>query len=138
MAASIESRVPFLDHELVQFTAEIPAHYSVAGLTGKLILKQAVADLLPRSIIHRKKQGFPTPWEYWLQEPQLDLLEKWLLAPRSVGRGLFKPESVKRLFAEHRGKLRDHANRIWRLLNLEIWQRVFLDGEAVEAIGFDL
>jgi asparagine synthase (glutamine-hydrolysing) len=137
MAASIESRVPFLDHKLVQFAAGIPAHYSVAGMTGKLILKQAVADLLPESIIHRKKLGFPTPWEYWLQGPQLDRLETLMLAPRSVGRGLFRPESVKRLFAEHRGKVRDHANRIWRLLNLEVWQLVFLDGEAPAEIGCD-
>ena len=72
MAASIESRVPFLDHELVEFTARIPARYSVAGMAGKFILKQAVEDLLPKSIVYRKKMGFPTPWDYWLAGPQLD------------------------------------------------------------------
>jgi asparagine synthase (glutamine-hydrolysing) len=132
MAASVESRVPFLDHELVEFTARIPAQYSIEGMAGKFILKQAVEDLLPRSIVHRKKMGFPTPWEYWLAGPQLDDLEHMLLEPRSTERGLFRLEAVKRIFAEHRNKVRDHGNRIWRLLNLEMWQRVYVDGESPE------
>ena len=134
MAASIESRVPFLDHELVEFTARIPAQYLISGLAGKIVLKQAVEDMLPRSIIYRKKMGFPTPWEHWLEGPQLHELERMLLAPRSTERGLFRPAVVKRIFAEHRSKLRDHSNRIWRLLNLEIWHRVFVDGEEPRGI----
>ncbi len=129
MAASIESRVPFLDHILVEFTASIPAEYSIKGLAGKHILKEAVEDLLPHSIIYRKKMGFPTPWAYWLAGPQLNDLESMLLEPRALERNLFKPESIKRLFAEHRARRRDHGNRIWRLLNLETWMRVFMDGE---------
>src|SRR5215468_953100 len=66
MAASIESRVPFLDHKLVEFTGSIPAKYATQGLAGKFILKAAVEDLLPREIIYRQKMGFPTPWAYWL------------------------------------------------------------------------
>ncbi|HEY1658745.1 MAG TPA: asparagine synthase (glutamine-hydrolyzing) [Candidatus Sulfotelmatobacter sp.] len=132
MAASVESRVPFLDHELVEFTARIPSQYSIRGLAGKFILKEAVEDLLPASIVYRKKMGFPTPWEYWLAGPQLDVLEQMLLEPRSTGRWLFRPEAVKRIFAEHRTKLRDHGNQIWRLLTLEIWQRIMVDGEPVE------
>src|SRR5438094_778772 len=66
MAASIESRVPFLDHVLVEFSATIPAEFSVQGLTGKHILKAAVEDLLPKSIVYRKKMRFPTPWPCWL------------------------------------------------------------------------
>jgi asparagine synthase (glutamine-hydrolysing) len=134
MAASIESRVPFLDHELVEFTAKIPAQYSISGMAGKFILKQAVEDLLPKSIVYRQKMGFPTPWEYWLAGSQLDDLERMMLEPRSTERGLFRPETIKRIFAEHRSKTRDHGNRIWRLMNLEIWQRVMIDGEAVESV----
>src|SRR6202011_5353696 len=115
MAASIESRVPFLDHRLVEFSARIPAKYSIQGMAGKFILKQAVDDLLPRSIVYRKKMGFPTPWEYWLSGPQLDDLERMLLEPRSTERGLFRPQAVKQIFVEHRSKTRDHGNRIWRL-----------------------
>ncbi|HEV3304910.1 MAG TPA: asparagine synthase (glutamine-hydrolyzing) [Candidatus Sulfotelmatobacter sp.] len=138
MAASIESRVPFLDHELVEFTARIPAQYSIEGMAGKFILKQAVEDLLPKSIVYRKKMGFPTPWEYWLAGPQLDDLERLLLEPRSTERGLFRPEAVQRMFAEHRAKARDHGNRIWRLINLEIWQRVMIDSEPAEAAAAHL
>ena len=135
MAASIESRVPFLDHKLVEFTARIPARYSIKGMAGKFVLKEGVEDLLPRSIIYRQKMGFPTPWEYWLAGPQLDDLERMLLEPRTTERGLFRPEGVQRLFAEHRTKSRDHGNRIWRLLNLETWMRVVIDGEPVETVS---
>lgn len=129
MAASIESRVPFLDHVLVEFTATIPAKYSTKGMAGKCILKAAVSDLLPESIVHRKKMGFPTPWKYWLAGPQLEALERLLLEPRTRQRGLFRDEVVKRLFLEHRAGARDHGNRIWRLLNLELWLRVCVDGD---------
>jgi asparagine synthase (glutamine-hydrolysing) len=130
MAASIESRVPFLDHLLVEFTASIPAKYSTKGMAGKCILKSAVADLLPDAIVHRKKMGFPTPWAYWLAGPQLEDLERLLVEPRSLQRGLFRGEVVRRLFAEHRAGSRDHGNRIWRLLNLELWLRVCVDGQS--------
>ncbi len=133
MAASIESRVPFLDHELVEFTARIPAEYSIKGLAGKSVLKSAVEDLLPHSIIYRQKLGFPTPWDYWLAGSQLDDLERMLLEPRTLQRGLFKKESIQRLFNEHRAGPRDHGNRIWRLLNLEHWHRIFVDGEMPSA-----
>jgi asparagine synthase (glutamine-hydrolysing) len=132
MAASVESRVPFLDHELVEFTATIPAKYETKGLAGKCILKSAVEGLLPNEIVHRRKMGFPTPWAYWLAGRQLDQLEKLLLEPRSVERGWFHVDALKQLFKEHRGGERDHGNRIWRLLNLELWQRVCLEGDPVE------
>jgi asparagine synthase (glutamine-hydrolysing) len=130
MAASIESRVPFLDHVLVEYTAKIPAKYAIHGLAGKHVLKQAVEDLLPHDIIYRKKMGFPTPWAYWLAGPQLNDLEKMLLSARTLQRGFFQPETVKKMFAEHRANRRDHGNRIWRLLNLETWLRVCIDRDT--------
>jgi len=135
MAASIESRVPFLDHELVEFTASIPAKYETKGLAGKFILKSAVEDFLPREVAYRQKMGFPTPWAYWLAGPQLDQLEQLLLAPRTRERGYFHSEAVQRLFAEHRAGSRDHGNRIWRLLNLELWERVCLEGDPVGEVA---
>jgi asparagine synthase (glutamine-hydrolysing) len=130
MAASIESRVPFLDHVLVEFAASIPAKYSTRRMAGKCILKLAMADLLPDAIVHRKKMGFPTPWAYWLAGPQLEELERLLLEPRTLQRGLFRGGMVKRLFGEHRAGSRDHGSRIWRLLNLELWLRVCVDSES--------
>jgi asparagine synthase (glutamine-hydrolysing) len=135
MAASVESRVPFLDHPLVEFTARIPANQQIKGLAGKFILKDAIADLLPESIVYRKKMGFPTPWAYWIAGPQLTEIENLLLEPRTRARGLLRPEAIQQLFAEHRARHRDHGNRIWRLLNLELWQRVFIDGELPASIN---
>jgi asparagine synthase (glutamine-hydrolysing) len=129
MAASIESRVPFLDHVLVEFASRIPAKFKTRGLEGKLILKKKARDLLPENIIDRKKMGFPTPFNAWLLGPQLKSIEETLLESRSLERKLFKPEVVSRLFQEHRARHRDHTDKIWRLLNLELWHRVFVDGD---------
>jgi asparagine synthase (glutamine-hydrolysing) len=134
MAASIESRVPFLDHELVEFAARIPQSVQVRGLAGKRILKKAMEGLLPPAIVHRKKLGFPTPWSGWLAGEQLDTVQALLLETRSLSRNLFRPIVVERLFREHRGRHHDHGNRIWRLLNLELWHRVCLEGESHETI----
>ncbi len=80
MAASIESRVPFLDHVLVEFATRIPREVQLKGLTGKNILKKAMEDLLPHSILYRPKLGFPTPWSGWLAGPRLDTIEKCCLS----------------------------------------------------------
>ena len=130
MAASIESRVPFLDHALVEFATSIPGSLQIRGLTGKHILKSAVADLLPNSILYRRKMGFPTPLQAWFAGPQLDVVERLLLQPRSLARGLFKQAGLRMLFAQHRVRAKDHTDRIWRLLNLEMWHRVFIDGDG--------
>ncbi|HTS35593.1 MAG TPA: asparagine synthase (glutamine-hydrolyzing) [Candidatus Solibacter sp.] len=130
MAASIESRVPFLDHPLVEFAATIPSSFATKGLEGKQILKSAVEDLLPHSIIYRKKMGFPTPWSGWLVGQQLQELENLLFEPRSTQRNLFEPDALRQLFAEHRKRIRDNSNRIWRLLNLELWFRIFVDRDS--------
>ena len=72
MACSIESRVPFLDHELVEFAARVPDDLKLRGGVGKYILKRAVEDILPREIVYRKKMGFPKPLRQWLMEPSAD------------------------------------------------------------------
>jgi len=130
MAASIESRVPFLDHVLVEWALRVPESIQIHGLAGKTILKKAMEGLLPESILYRPKLGFPTPWSGWLAGPRLDMIERLLVEPRSLERGFFERSAVERLFREHRAKYRDHYDRIWRLLNFELWQRVCLEGES--------
>jgi asparagine synthase (glutamine-hydrolysing) len=130
MAASIESRVPFLDHVLVEWAARVPASVQIRGLSGKRILKKAMEDLLPHSIIYRPKLGFPTPWSGWLVGTQLDSIERLLLEPRSIDRGFFKRPAIEKLFREHRSRYRDNQDRIWRLFNLELWHRVCIEGES--------
>ncbi|MGA3194149.1 MAG: asparagine synthase (glutamine-hydrolyzing) [Terriglobales bacterium] len=129
MAASIESRVPFLDHVLVEFATRIPREVQIHGLAGKRILKKAVEDLLPHEILYRQKLGFPTPWSGWLAGSRLEAIREMLLEPRSLQRGYFRREAIEQLFAEHRARHRDNYDRIWRLLNLELWHRVCLEGE---------
>jgi asparagine synthase (glutamine-hydrolysing) len=129
MAASIESRVPFLDHVLVEWAMRIPADIQIHGMAGKRILKKAMEGLLPNEILYRPKLGFPTPWSGWLAGPQLDDIEQLLLEPRSVERGFFKKSAIETILREHRAKHRDHYDRIWRLLNLELWHRACLEGE---------
>ena len=101
MAASIESRVPFLDHALVEFTASIPAKYATRGMAGKCILKAAVEDLLPIQLYIDKRWDFPRLGHIGLQGPSLDALRSLLLEARTLERGLFRAEAVNRLFAEH-------------------------------------
>lgn len=134
MAASIESRVPFLDHKVVEWAQRVPTRFKIRGTSGKWILKKAMEGLLPDSIIYRKKLGFPTPWSNWLAGSQLDSVAKLLLEPRSLQRGFFERSAIEKLFCEHRSGYRDHCDRIWRLLNLELWQRVCLEGESHERI----
>jgi asparagine synthase (glutamine-hydrolysing) len=129
MAASVESRVPFLDHKLVEFARQIPRRFQIKGVAGKYILKQAVRGILPDSIVFRKKLGFPTPWASWLRGIRLQIIQDLLSEPRSLERKLFSAPALDRLFAEHRSNYRDHSDRLWRLLNLELWHRVCLEGE---------
>jgi len=135
MAASLESRVPFLDHVLVEFATRIPREIQIQGLAGKRILKKAVEDLLPHSILYRPKLGFPTPWSGWLAGPRLETIREMLLEPRSLDRGYFRREAIEKLFDEHRARHRDNYDRIWRLLNLELWHRVCLEDESHDEIG---
>ena len=135
MAASIESRVPFLDHVLVEFGTNIPRKFQLQGLSGKQILKKAVQDLLPHEILYRKKLGFPTPWSRWLKGPQLQEIRDLLLEPRSMDRTLFKRPAIERLFDEHKAGYIDHYDRIWRLLNLELWHRVCVENDDREMLA---
>lgn len=130
MAASIESRVPFLDHVLVEWTTRVPSSIQIHGAAGKQILKKAMENLLPREVIYRTKLGFPTPWSDWLASARLDSIERLLLEPRSVDREFFNRGAIERIFREHRNQHRDHYDRIWRLLNLELWHRVCIEGES--------
>jgi asparagine synthase (glutamine-hydrolysing) len=79
MAASIESRVPFLDHKLVEFAASVPSRFKIRSHTGKHLLKQALEGLLPHTIIHRPKEGFPVPFDRWLRERFLVQIRSVLL-----------------------------------------------------------
>jgi asparagine synthase (glutamine-hydrolysing) len=134
MAASIESRVPFLDHEFVEYVAAMPARFKVSGWRTKVVLREALRDLVPPAILTRGKMGFPVPVGRWFRGPSWPLVEEFVLSPRALQRRLFRPEGLRRIADEHRAGVGEHGDRLWLLVNLEMWQRVFLDGEDVAAI----
>jgi asparagine synthase (glutamine-hydrolysing) len=133
MAASIESRVPFLDHPLVEFVARLPERMKLRGTTTKWILREAMRDRLPAEILSRKKMGFPVPVGAWFRGPYRQLLDEHVLGERALARGLFDPSAVRSLVERHCTGGENHSERLWALVTLEMWQRIFLDGEAPAA-----
>lgn len=129
MAASIESRVPFLDHELVAFTARMPREMKLRGATTKWILREAMKGILPVEIIDRPKMGFPVPVGNWFRGEFRGIIDEYVLSQRVSAREIFDAEFVRALVAEHENGA-NHDERLWSLVNFEIWQRQFIDGEA--------
>src|SRR6185369_17598055 len=134
MAASIESRVPFLDHRLVEFASGLPARMKLRGLKTKWILREAVRSVLPPEILTRKKMGFPVPFGVWMRGPWQDVARDVLLDPRSRQRGIIDPGAVEQLIAAHAAGAADGADAIWGLLNLELWYRTHIDGDGIQTI----
>jgi asparagine synthase (glutamine-hydrolysing) len=129
MACSIESRVPFLDHPFVEFAMSMPDRMKIRGSAQKYVLKKAVEDLLPESIIHRKKMGFPTPVRKWLMEPRATPLLESLERPGGLLAEYVDRAGLSRLIERHRTGEIDATDRLWRLLNLQIWGDIFLSGK---------
>jgi asparagine synthase (glutamine-hydrolysing) len=134
MAASIESRVPFLDHEFVEQVAVMPGGLKLRGWQTKAVLREAIQDVVPPEILTRRKMGFPVPVGRWLRGPFRPLVDDLVLGPRALARGLFDPGALRRLVQAHRTGAAEHGDRLWLLINLEIWQRMFLDGEDAGGI----
>ena len=128
MATSIESRVPFLDHYFVEFAASVPPHMKLRGKQGKYILKKAIGDLLPESIIYREKFGFPTPLRDWLMRDRSRALVNYLRDPDGILAEYVNPAFVNDLLEKHYSGKYDATDRIWRLLNLQVWGDMYLTG----------
>jgi asparagine synthase (glutamine-hydrolysing) len=133
MAASIESRVPFLDHPLVEWTARLPERLKLRGGTTKYILREAMRDILPPEILTRGKMGFPVPIGAWLRGPYRSIVDELVLSPRALERRLFDAGAIRTLVQRHQSG-EDHAERLWSLVNLEIWHRVVVEGEPAESL----
>jgi asparagine synthase (glutamine-hydrolysing) len=130
MACSIESRVPLLDHTFVEFAARVPDSLKVRGSSGKHILKKAMEDIIPPDVIHRKKLGFPTPLRQWLLDPRAGRLFANLEAGSGFLAEYLNREEISRLIARHRGGQIDATDRIWRLINLQVWGDVVFGGRG--------
>lgn len=132
MAASIESRVPFLDHRLVEYTARLPRKMKIRGRETKWILREAMKGILPAEILERPKMGFPVPVGAWFRNEFRSVVEEYVLSERSLSRGIFNAEFVREIVRRHNAGEK-HDERLWFLVNFEIWQRQFFDGEAQKA-----
>ncbi len=135
MASSLECRVPFLDHELVELGSQIPAHYRIRGGELKYILKKALESVLPAEILNRKKRGFGAPVGAWLKGELAPTLRRLLSKQAVEARGLFHWEVVQKVIEDHDVNRADHTDHLSALMNLEIWCRLFLDARSHEEVA---
>ncbi len=126
-ASSVEIRVPFLDHLLIEQVARIPARFKVRGFTQKYILKKTAEKMLPKEIVWRQKVGFGAPVGAWLKgqtkEMMLDLLSEKALKKR----GYFDPAAISDLIQDHLSGREYNANQLWQLMTLELWHQEYID-----------
>ena len=127
MAHGLEVRVPFLDRELVEFSAKIPFEYKIRGFTSKYILKKAFASSLPDNILRQRKQGFTVPVSEWLRNDLRQVAHSILMSKTFKKRELFNPKSIEWMLEEHNQKRQEFGHRIWSLIVFETWARIFLD-----------
>lgn len=127
MAASLEARVPLLDHELIEFVTRIPSELKLKSLETKYIFKKAMEGIVPNEILYREKQGFGVPIGDWINVQLKDRIHSDLTDAKTIGRGYFNLKYIYTLLDEHRRNRRDHSHALWVLWMLELWHRRFID-----------
>jgi asparagine synthase (glutamine-hydrolysing) len=153
MANGLEERFPFLDNELVNFAQKIPVKHKLGNLEnmmkldenisgkrnkykefddGKSVLRKAMLDFIPESIVNRKKQGFSAPDESWYRGENADFVKELLLNKKTVSTEFINPEYIKKIVDEHINQRINHRLLIWSLMNFEWWCRLFLNDEKIE------
>jgi len=130
MATSVEARVPFLDHHLVEYALSLSRALKVEGRSGKHVLKRALEGVLPRDVLYRPKRGFGAPVEGWFRGASAAELESRVMSSTLRRRGLLDYGFVARLFDEHRRGARQHGFHLWALLNLSLWYERWIDPSA--------
>jgi asparagine synthase (glutamine-hydrolysing) len=134
MAHSLESRSPLIDYKVVEYAASIPAEMKLRGRNLKYILKKVASRYLPRELIYREKQGFGFPIGIWLRTELRDFLGRLFEQSRFVEMGIFSSAFVKTIYEEHMSGRVDHNYRLWILLNLEIWYRLYFEDESLDSM----
>ncbi len=131
MANSLEGRSPFLDHKMMEFCASMPSNMKIRGTRLKYIIKKALTEVLPIEILSRGKMGFGVPLDNWFRSELKDYSHEILMSDKCINRGYFKKESIKGILDEHTACKANHSARIWSLLNLELWHKIFIDKEKI-------
>jgi asparagine synthase (glutamine-hydrolysing) len=134
MATSLECRVPLLDDRLVELASRMPADLKVNGTRLKYVLKQALRGILPDDVIDRQKRGFGAPIGGWFKNELTGFVDGILSESRVRERGLFDWHKVAAIKAGHRANKEDYTDHLLSMMNLEIWSRMYLDGESAEAV----
>ncbi len=128
MAASLETRSPLLDQDLIEYVARIPSELKLKGSETKYIFKRAVEGFVPREILYRQKQGFGVPIGDWINSQLKERMTGDLSDRRTLERGYFDSKYIKLLLDEHARGRRDHSHPLWTLWMLELWHRRYIDG----------
>lgn len=134
MAHSLEGRSPLIDYRLTEFAAQIPPNLKIKGNKLKYVLRKVASRYLPEENIWLKKQGFRFPLGIWFRTELKDMLRSLFSESRFIELGIFEKDYIYRLLDEHIGGRVDHNYRIWLLLNLEIWYRLFFEDETVDSM----
>ena len=135
MAHGLEVRSPFLDHELVEFLAKVPANIKVQNNQPKYLMRKLAANYLPATILQREKQGFMLPIAYWFRTDLFPLVSRMLEQSYFVKEGWFQKGNIQRLLEEHRTNRHDHHVRLWMLLTLDLWHQLYIQGVEQEALS---
>jgi len=127
MATSVEARVPFLDHRLVEYALGVPRSLKVERTSGKHILKRALEDILPRDLLYTRKRGFGAPVREWFRSALGELFDSHVLNSTLRKRDLLDYDFVSRMLAQHRNQSKDWGFHLWALLNLSLWYERWID-----------
>jgi len=138
MAHSLEMRSPLLDHKLMEYVARLPGSWKVDGKQTKRLFKEALRPWLPQEILNRPKWGFGSPLSQWFRGQLRDFPAEILLDARSIERGWFQEAALKSLIDDHAAGRRDNTNRLWPLIQLELWARTFVDARAREPLALEV
>ena len=135
MAHSLEVRSPLLDHRFMEVAARLAAATKLSGRRTKLIFKRAMRPWIPDEILNRRKMGFGVPIAEWFRGPLRELPADVLLDGQSLDRGYFRERAIRDLIDRHQRGAEDTSNRIWALLQLELWMRTYVDAERPQQVA---
>jgi asparagine synthase (glutamine-hydrolysing) len=134
MAHSLEARSPYMDHELVEFVARLPVALKIRGRSMRWIQKRLAERYIPPEVLERPKQGFASALPYMLREEYEQLVETFLATSLMAKDEVLRQDAIDGLVAEHRAGRVDHSNRLWLLVNSEVWYRMHFRGQGVDEL----